>query len=556
MRRSPLPTRGRRDLVLSTGIALLVVLLSACRERVTIIAAPGQQTVINADPGRVEIAPPPKDSAFVFRALPTWSGLAEIGDGQGLSFVDADRDGALDVVVGMGQGTVVYRNRGDGSFYPLWRVDHPGRDAAFVFVADITADGIDDLVITHANALPDAAVGDGVGRFHLRPELLRPMAAAGFPSSVTFGDFTGAGRLDVYLGILGPFDALEMSEDGSTLILCEDLQAWLDDPIRGDPVGDQLLRFDPETEAFIDVTAGAGLNTPRLETQALMTVDLNDDGHLDILVGSEGQDYDRVYLGDGTGKFEEASTRLGITKRTSAMGFDAADIDGDGDLDLYITDDHPRDGGILYVQRGGKFTEEAASHGLKSTAEMTGWGLAFEDFDQDGDVDLFQANGTPFGGCVSGAQEKAFFLNDGKGQFTQVHGAPGSGIQLLTESRGLVVGDTDGDGDLDLVVSNFDAPPTALRNDLAVGHWIAFELDYPGIRPAIGSVVTIESGGREQKRWVKGTANWGGSSTQRVHFGLGEHTQIDSVTVRWPHGEVDELGAHAADQVVRIARQK
>ncbi|MFT5434027.1 MAG: hypothetical protein ACI9OJ_004739, partial [Myxococcota bacterium] len=113
--------------------------------------------------------------------------------------------------------------------------------------------------------------------------------------------------------------------------------------------------------------------------------------------------------------------------------------------------------------------------------------------------------------------------------------------------------DIDRDGDLDILVSNINSAPTLLRNDLEGGHWLQLELVHPTLSPVVGAIVTLQSGGRTQRRWIAGTSSYGGSSGRHVHFGLGEATMASDIRVRWPDGTEQLVGDLAADQFVRVA---
>jgi hypothetical protein len=188
-----------------------------------------------------------------------------------------------------------------------------------------------------------------------------------------------------------------------------------------------------------------------------------------------------------------------------------------------------------------------------------GWGARFFDYDNDGDLDLFAANGHVYpqvdeasaGGRYD--QRNQLFTNAGDGAFSEVAGE--SGLAVEKSSRGAISGDYDQDGDVDLLVTNIDDRPTLLRNDYAPGYWLAVRLEGQGAnRQALGARVRLTADGRAQVRRVNGAASYLGHSSTRLYFGLGDAGYVDEVEIVWPDGTVEQIENLSANKLL-VARQ-
>lgn len=488
-------------------------------------------------PPETRVTAPPTEvvvSDQLLRDVTATSGLAEVGAGDGATVLDFDEDGYDDVLLPGVGALQAFRNRGDATFEPAGSFPHPGEDGLYAYAVDLTGDGRPEIVYI-ASMQNYVFMVDKSGALTEIPGLLPPRGMDALATVMTFGDFDTDGAAELYF-------AREMWSEESRGADVEPHTLGI--------VDRYVVRRGP---VFIDRTAEVGM-TLALPSLAAMTIDLDGDGNLDLLLGSR-EDRDAVYLGDGHGGFEEVSVALGMVELTAAMGYDAADVDDDGDIDLMVSDTSLK-GHTFYRGLGdGTFESAGPQVGLDATANFTGWGVGLHDFDHDGDLDMFVANGHPCIGCVGGELENHLLWNDGYGHFTLAEPAGDSGLWVIRNSRGAAFSDFDRDGDLDVLVRNTDGAPTLLRNEIERrGHWLQVRLVDPVFAPPVGAVVTVKADGKSVLRRVKGTPSWGGSSTQWLHFGLAGAEHVEQIEVRWPDGAVETLEGRAVDQFVTVAR--
>jgi hypothetical protein len=437
------------------------------------------------------------------------------------------------------------RNRGDGSFERIETVQFQA-GLVYTYVVDLTGDGLEDVLIIDEHGA--SAWEFGQNGINKRGDILNIKDKSLLHAVATFGDFAGTGYNDIILG--------------RSFKLIEGLPPNTPPPVE-DPADDLHLRFDGST--YNDISAATGISKPAVNTLSLMSLDMNNDGRLDLIVGTQHDEPDRYLALTEDGTFADVGEELGITSDalpsrvpTSAMGFDAADIDGDGDFDLFVTDDNPTHGSRMYTQReDGTFTYSTDTAGLQDTRNLVSWGNALADFNHDGHIDLFIANGRRFlpEQVTSPDQENALFLGNGDGTFTRALSTPGSGLEDVRQSFGSIFGDIDGDGDLDALVLNANSRPTLLRNDMGGGgHWLSVHLKHPSLMPVVGAVVTVTTSSQVQRRWLHGTPSFGGSSQPELHFGLADASEVLAVEVQWPGGKTTTHGPFSADQIIVLQR--
>jgi hypothetical protein len=502
---------------------------------------------------------------------PTWCGrpdkphILESG-GTGLALFDYDGDGDLDLylvtawrwegaVVKERARNVLYRNRGDGTFEDVTDRAGVGDDGfgCGVAVGDYDGDGDPDLFVT--NFGPDILYrNEGDGRFSRVPGA---PSIEGWSTGAVFFDADRDGDLDLYVAAY-----IDCTLDG--VLFAKPTLEWKGSMVMLGPFGLEGKRnryFVNEGEGrYREATKEAGLEDKGLfYSFGVAAVDLDADFDLDLYVANDSNP-NYLYVNDGKGRFKETGLWSGAALDAqglaqAGMGVAAGDYDADGRVDLLVTNFH-LDATTLYRNQGECFfTDETVIMGIRDpTYTKLSWGTVFEDFDLDGDLDLFIANGhiypqadtTP--AAATSFKQSNLLLANIDGRYRDLSGSAGPGLRVVESSRGVAVGDLDGDGDLDLAVANVDAPPTLLRNEtVRKGAWLM--VDAPqALR------VVVDAGGR---RWVRERvigASYVSVSDPRFHFGLGPVRRVDKVTVHWPDRSSTLRERQALNRILQVRK--
>ena len=292
--------------------------------------------------------------------------------------------------------------------------------------------------------------------------------------------------------------------------------------------------------------------------------DFDGDGWVDVYVACDSTAA-ILYHNNGDGTFSDRAVRSGsaydpLGNAQAGMGLAVNDFDRDGRLDLlktHFADDIP----ALYRNLGGGLFEDVAvSAGLGVENRHVEWGAGMPDLDNDGWPDLFYVTGNVYPEIESALPQyphrgpRVVFRNQGGSRFVQVTDASGPAPRAARSSRGAAFGDFDDDGDLDVLVMNMNEPPSLLRNDYrGTNAWIAVRLvGHRSNRMGFGATVIVSAGGSRQAQAVLSQSSYYSHDDRRLHFGLGRSEKADSIEVRWPSGQVDVLRDVAARRVVTI----
>jgi hypothetical protein len=479
----------------------------------------------------------------------------------GCAFLDYDADGYVDIYLLNGayvEGfsgvrgrrnrdkltNALYRNNGDGTFTDVTQqagVGDKGMGMGVV-VADYDNDGDPDLFVT--NYGPNVFFrNNGDGTFtDITREAGLENDKAGIGS--TFLDYDLDGQLDLYVG-----NYLEYDPNYQYYYAAQRFPGPL--AYHGQP---DVLYHNNGDGTFTDVTREAGVYNPEGRAMGVSSGDIDDDGDWDIFVPNDGME-NYLYRNNGDGTFTDVAlqTGTGFSQRgeaTSAMSAEFGDFDLDGLIDIIVPD-------MAYscVYRnvgGGLFEEMSARLGVAAVCgQYTSWSANYFDFDHDGYGDLFITNGAPHRLI---AEEDLLLLNDNGRRFVNVSHLLGPDFQDEFVSRGSAAGDYDNDGDLDLVELNLNARARLLRNDGGNRrNWIMIHLiGTTSNRDGIGSRVRLTAGGKTQVRLRVSTSGYLSQGDHRLHFGLGDVTEIDRIEIRWPSGRVQTLDGVPANQVITV----
>lgn len=424
------------------------------------------------------------------------AGVAQVGFGMGVVAADYDADGDLDIYVTNYGPNYLYRNEGDGTFI------------------DVAVElGVDCPVWTGGSS---------------------------------FADFDRDGVLDLYVGnylVYDPEYNYYYAPDGFT------------GPLAYSGEQDLLFRGDG-SGGFVDATAASGLIIqPIGRAMGVSSFDYDNDGFMDVFVSNDAME-NYLLHNQGDGSFENRALRIGVAfgeagEATAAMAVEVSDFDQDGYMDIFVPD---IEYSCLYRNNGGRtFEDRSAVAGIAAACgQYTSWGSVFADFDLDGVIDLYIANGDA---QHLEADDDLLFRGDGKGGFVDVSEHSGEWSKVRFVSRGVARADYDNDGDLDLLVASLDDRPVLLRNDTERGnrHWVTLDLVGSGSnRDAIGAVVRLRVGENEYVRQRLNGGSYLSQHDHRIHFGLGESERIDSIQITWPDNSVQILEDQPADQHLRI----
>jgi hypothetical protein len=472
--------------------------------------------------------------------------------GGGCAFLDYDNDGWMDIyLVNSGPcdffapktplRNALYHNNRDGTFTDVTEKAGVGGDAygMGVAVGDYDADGFADLYVTqyphsilyHNNG--DGTFTDVTAKAGVRAE--------GWGTSAVWFDYDNDGRLDLFVCRFADFDKAKNK-------FCGDAntgQRWYCKPNVYQPLPCWLFHNNGDG-TFTDVSKTSGIASQAAKAWGVVAADINNDGWMDLFVGNDTV-ANFLLANRGHGRFEEIGLLAGVGynsfgRARSGMGVDAADYDQDGWLDLFVANVDHEDYSLYHNNKDETFTDVATPTGIAAaTARLSGWGLRFFDYDNDGELDLLLCNGHPdmvVGDRmqdVSYAEPMLLFRNE-PGGWKNVSAESGTIFSKNMAARGLALGDFDNDGAVDALVGVNDGAPVLLRNHAGrENHWLGVRLiGRKANIDAVGTRLTYASGDFKRQRYKAGGGSYLAAHDPRMVLGIGKRSKIDWLEIKWP----------------------
>jgi len=448
-----------------------------------------------------------KDGTFT--DVTATSGIGVSGFGMGACSADYDNDGWPDLYITSVGGNKLYHNNGSGAF------------------TDVT---------------DKAGVGSQL-----------------WSASCAFGDIDNDGYVDLYVTNYVDFSVQNNKYcvyTGDTRVYCHP------NVYNGVP---DILYHNNGDGTFTDVSRSAGIYRPDGKGLGVVFGDYDGDGWIDIYVANDSTP-NFLFHNKGKGVFEEVGLLAGVAvgsdgQALAGMGTDMGDVDGDGLLDIFVTN-LDRQTHNLYRNLGkGLFADVTFESGVgEATLPFVGFGAVFFDYDNDTDLDLAIANGdvidnvSLFRDSTSYEQRNLLLQNDGMGKFKDVGPASGPGFALKKPSRSLSAADIDNDGDLDLLIGNVGQTADLLRNDGGNNN-NSLSIRTVGSksnRDGIGARLKLTVGGKVLLQEVKAGSSYLSQSDLRVHFGMGKAPRAERLEIRWPSGAVEVLQDVEANQILTV----
>jgi hypothetical protein len=502
--------------------------------------------------------------------------------GPGCAFVDYDNDGWMDIfLVNSGPSdfwkpskpvrNALYKNNRDGTFSDV--TEKAGVGGSYfgmgVAVGDYDNDGWSDLFVTaygrcilyknnHDGTFTDVTDRAGI-------------ATPGWTTSAVWFDYDNDGRLDLFVCSFVDYSGVRKLECGNNQLG----RNYYCVPRVFKPTASFLYHNNGDG-TFTEVSKGTAIARALGKGLGVVATDINNDGRMDLFVandtvqnflfvnrgpGTDGRwNWDEIGLTAGVGFSENGRTRSG-------MGIDAADLDGDGWQDLFVANVDHEMYSIYINNKDESFHDAAEKQGVAhDTRLMSGWGLKYFDYDNDGNVDLFLANGHPddmidaYSMQVKYKEPLLLYHQDADGKLRNVSQSAGSVFQKDFAARGLAVGDFDNDGAVDVLIGVNGGPPLLLKNNAARGNnWLGLRLE--GVtcnRDAIGARIVWRAGDKVRTRLKNNGGSYLSSHDLREVLGIGSAARVDELEIHWPapSKRVEKLSNLAANRYVHIVEGK
>jgi enediyne biosynthesis protein E4 len=492
--------------------------------------------------------------------------------GTGVAWLDYNQDGLMDLYLIQSGATdaykpthalhsALYRNNGDGTFTDVTEKAHLAGEGHYgqgVAVGDFDNDGFPDIYVTgYGSAILYHNNGDGTftdvtAQAHVTDEGMWSTSAGWF-------DFDKDGWLDLVVT-----NYLDWSPKNN--IWCGERAPGYRSYCNPNTYRGQKTKLyrNNHDGTFTDVSDKSGVSIPESKGMGVVLADLNGDGWTDIAIANDTWP-NFFFENNKDGTFTDVSLISGLAasedgKYEAGMGIDAADVDGDGLPDIYITHLDFELNRLYHNNGDGTFTDVTYSSGIGNKAMLlSGVSAKFIDYDNDGWPDILQANGAMvdnvrlYHSLVSYEEPMLMFHNLGQGHFEKASDSLGPDFNRPVVGRGLATADFLNDGQVGFAVNCRGDYPEIMRNEGTANHWLEVMLiGTKSNRDGIGAALKLSSQGAVQVDQAKGGMSYMSASDPRIHFGLGSRTKIDSLQITWPSGQVDKLTKVPVDSIIAV----
>ena len=493
--------------------------------------------------------------------------------GTGVAWIDYDQDGLMDLYFVQSAATdlykpqhpirsALYHNNGDGTFTDVTEKAGVGGEGHYgqgVAAGDYDNDGYPDLYVTgYGRAI--LYHNNGNGTFTDVTAKARVADEGGWSTSAGWFDYDKDGWLDLVVT-----NYIEWSSKNN-LWCGERRPGYRSYCHPGNYKGQRIkLYHNNHDGTFTDVSDASGVGKPEAKGMGVVLADFNNDGWTDIAVANDSWP-NFLFINKHNGTFEDVSLVSGLAasedgRYEAGMGIDAADVDGDGWMDVYITHLDFELNRLYRNSQDGTFTDETFRSRIGNKAVLlSGVAAKFLDYDNDGWNDILQLNGAMldnvalYHGEVSYKEPLLMYRNLGKGEFDKVSDSLGTDFMRPIVGRGLATADYDNDGDIDIVTNNRGDFPSLLRNDGGnANNWLTVQLvGTKSNRDGLGASLKLTSEGFVEVEQAKGGMSYMSASDPRIHFGLGKRVKIASLEITWPSGQVDRLTNVPINQIITV----
>ncbi|HKV24765.1 MAG TPA: CRTAC1 family protein [Candidatus Acidoferrum sp.] len=493
--------------------------------------------------------------------------------GTGVAWLDYNQDGLMDLYFVQSAATdaytpphplrsALYRNNGDGTFTDVTEKAGLGGEGHYgqgVAVGDYDNDGYPDIYVTgYGRAILYHNNGDGT--------FTDVTAKAGvadegnWSTSAGWFDYDKDGWLDLVVT-----NYIDWSPKNN--LWCGERRPGYRSYCNPNNYHGEKTKLyhNNHDGTFTDVSDISGVGKPESKGMGVVLADFNNDGWPDIAIANDTWP-NFLFLNNHNGTFKDVSLVSGLAasedgRYEAGMGIDAADVDGDGWLDVYVTHLDFELNRLYHNNHDGTFDDYTYRSGIGNKAIlMSGVSTKFLDYDNDGWEDIVQLNGAMldniqlYHGEVSYKEPLLMFRNLGKGMFEKVSGSLGPDFMRPIAGRGIATADYDNDGDVDIVTNNRGDYPELLRNDGGnANNWLEVLLiGTRSNRDGIGASLKLTSEGFVHVEQAKGGMGYMSASDPRIFFGLGKRAKIDSLEITWPSGQVDKLTSLPINKIIAV----